>query len=132
MRKLLLVPAVLLLGVILPDGAAAQQAEEPVSFTGCLAQEDHDGKAEYLLKNVAGETSMDQIELAAAKGVDLAPHVGHTVKATGMLTADHENAGDEEMAEMDDEDEGAVEDQSEHVVLKVTGISHVSASCDRM
>jgi hypothetical protein len=103
-----------------------------VSFTGCLTQKDHDGKAEYLLTNVAGETSMDQIELAATKGIDLAPHVGHTVKATGTLAADHEDAGDEEMAEMEAEDEGAVEPESEHVVLTVTQLSHISASCERM
>jgi hypothetical protein len=97
-----------------------------------MTQKDHDGKVEYLLTNVAGETSMDQIELAAAKGVDLAPHVGHTVKATGTLAAAHDDAGDEEMAEMDAADEGAVAEESEHVVLTVTEISHVSGSCERM
>lgn len=90
---------------------AAQEAQESQSFTGCLAQvEADDGQMEFVLQHISGEDVMvDQIELEAAEGVNMSPHVGHTVTVTG--TAMHEE-GEEEME------------------LHVTNLQHVSASCE--
>jgi hypothetical protein len=130
MRRLLLLPAILLLALLHPHEATAQQADETVSFTGCLAQKTDDSGTHYVLTNVAGkEVPGTEIELTAGEGVDLATHVGHTVKATGMVAADKDE-DDAEMAEMAAADEGAVAEEAMHVVVKVAKLSHVSASCD--
>ncbi len=109
--------------------ATAQEAAHPtVALTGCLAQADgEDDDAGFVLESVDDEAiSSDRVALAAADGVNLAPHVGHTVEATGMMieegmTDDMEDA-DEDHPDMDD-----VEDAS---YVHVTSLSHISASCE--
>ncbi|HSR41936.1 MAG TPA: hypothetical protein VLL48_07185 [Longimicrobiales bacterium] len=105
--------------------AEAQTVGETVRLTGCLAQDEDDGETEYLLEhavNAMGEdVSATEIELIPGGGVNLAPHVGHTVEVSGAVVADDEEDEGEE-TEMEDEDENELH-------IRVRELGHVSASC---
>lgn len=131
MPKLVTTLAAILLVAPGLSPAAAQEAGQELSLTGCLAQEAEESgememEMEYLLEQVTGEGIMaDEAELVAGEGVDLAPHVGHTVEVTGTVIDE-------------DEDEGAVQEgeeeeemEEDHLHLRVTGLRHISASCDQ-
>lgn len=108
--------------------AAAQEVGQSLTLTGCLAQEDEDGQAEYLLSHVEGEAAnAEEIELSASAGVDLAPHAGHTVEVTGTVMADDEDDADDDGADDDgaDDDDG----DDDELDLEVVELSHVDASC---
>lgn len=115
--------------------AAAQDAEAAhptVTLTGCLAQDDDDGETGFELEGIASDAiDGDEVELSAGQGVNLAPHVGHTVEVTGMvITAEMASR----MGAMNDapEDHPDVEgegDDDENYVY-VTSMSHVAASCE--
>lgn len=137
MRKALLVPAVLVFVGLQSTMAEAQEIGATVSLTGCLTQETDAGETDLLLTNVASEViSAGEVELVAGEGVNLKPHVGHTVEATGTLVADEDDGAMEDDAEAEEEDMGEAEpasdDEESELVLKVTGLKHVSASCDSM
>lgn len=114
MRLHLIACAVFLMFLGLPaTTAVAQEAGASVSVTGCLVAEEDDGETEYMLESFDAETvPVDEIELMAAEGVDLAPHVGHTVEASGVVV-DVEGESDES-----------------ELQLSVTALGHVAASCD--
>ena len=115
--------------------AAAQDAEAAhptVTLTGCLAQDDDDG--EFELEGIESEAiDGDEIDLSAGEGVNLAPHVGHTVEITGMVITAEMASQMGEMGEMDDaaEDHPDVEDDDDdESYVYVTSMSHVAASCE--
>lgn len=130
MRKLGLLFLVLVFGLIDAGHAAAQEMGATVDMKGCLASESEGGETEYLLENVAG-VDANEIELTANEGVNLAPHVGHTVEVRGTVASDDdEGAEDDDAAEMEEEAgeaEGMDEDGDLHVT--VTKLTHLAASC---
>src|SRR5690606_33876218 len=62
--------------------AAAEEAAQEHSMTGCLQRGDKDDA--YML-TVPGAESGPQAVIVAAPGLDLAPHVGHKVQVTGTV-----------------------------------------------
>lgn len=119
MRRLMLILAVLAFAAVDAGPATAQEAAQELTFTGCLAEAPDDAEVEYVLQGITGaEMDAEKVHLVAGEGVDLAPHVGHTVEITG--TVEHTDA------EMEGEGE---EKASGGTVVHVTGMSHVSASC---
>ena len=107
MRKLGPFLGVLLFGLFQPGIAAAQEVGQSVTVTGCLAQEDEGGETEFLLENT--DWKANEVELMAAEGVNLAPHVGHTVEVGGTIVGDddegYEDDGEAGMHEEADEAE---------------------------
>jgi tRNA A37 methylthiotransferase MiaB len=125
MRKLYLVPGLLILFAGNVGLAAAQDAEESIVVTGCLAQEEDGEEVEYLLENVAGElAAASEIEVIPGEGVALSDHVGHTVEVTGVVVAD-----DDEDEAGEAEQEADEEAEATEVHIRATGLSHVAASC---
>lgn len=133
MRKLIVLPGLLLLAVAVPRPIAAQEVGESVVVTGCLAQEEDDEGIEFLLEHAAGElASFAEIELMPDEGVDLSAHVGHTVEVTGVVVADDdedEEAAEAEEVEMEEEAEMAEEGDENELHVRVTGLAHVAATC---
>ncbi|MFW6088219.1 MAG: hypothetical protein ACODAB_00610 [Gemmatimonadota bacterium] len=103
----------------------AEAAHPTVTLTGCLDQDDDDG--EFELEGIESEAiDGDEVALSVGEGVNLAPHVGHTVEATGMLI-------EEGMADdVEDADDGYpdVDDADDAGYVYVTNLSHISASCE--
>lgn len=130
MRKLGLLLGLLLFGLVDVGTAAAQEMDAAVDLKGCLASENEGGEMEYLLEDVA-DTDASEIELTAAEGVNLAPHVGHTVEIQGTVVSDDDEGMEDddgaEMAEEAEDAEGTDEDGDLHV--KVTRLTHLSTSC---
>lgn len=100
----------------------AQAVGESLTLTGCLAHDEDDDEREYLLEHavsaMGAEASAGEIELIPGEGVDMGPHVGHTVEVSGTVVADDD----------EDEEEEMEEDENE-LHLRVTELAHVSASC---
>ena len=114
--------------------AAAQDAEAAhptVTLTGCLAQADDDGETGYELTGIDSDAiDGDAVELSAGQGVNLAPHVGHTVDITGMIiTAEMASQMGAMNAPEDHPDMEDAGDDDESYVY-VTSMSHVAASCE--
>lgn len=133
MRKLGPFLGSLLFALALPGIAAAQEVGQSVTVTGCLAQEDEGGEPEFLLENTDWEA--DEVELMAAEGVNLAPHVGHTVEVGGTLVGDDDEGyedddGEAGMQEEADEAEGEGMDEDGDLHISVTQLTHLAASCD--
>lgn len=106
--------------------ASAQEAHPTVALTGCLAEAD-DGDVEFMLRGVeSDEIADDEVELSTGEGVNLAPHVGHTVEATGLVIG-AEMDGDMGDAEGDHPD---VDDANDGRYVYVTELSHIAASCE--
>ena len=98
--------------------AATQEKPQEKSLTGCLAEETHEGETVYVLTHVDSEAvDAEKIALKAGEGVDLAPHVGHHVEATGSVAA------------MESHGEMGEEGKSEMHAMKVTKLGHLAASC---
>jgi len=121
----------LLLGVILVFAtsvwAFAQEAPKEKAhtrtLTGCLSQ--GDGKNEFVL--TAQDGSNWEVRSDA---VALAPHVGHTVTATGTVrNAKMHNM--KEDAKDTAQDAGMKHDNKEHGHLQVTDVKMVSDSCSK-
>jgi Protein of unknown function (DUF5818) len=98
------------------NGQSEGKSEKVRTMTGCLEK---DGN-EYELRTDNGATW--ELE---GDSVNLADHVGHTIRVTG--TVNH--------AKMHEEKEKAKEktesNPSEHGHLTVTNIKHISASCSK-
>ena len=121
MRRIssLLVTAVA--GLICAAPASSQAVGDAITLAGCLVQEEEDGAVEFLLTNVTGATiEAEKVELMAAEGVNLAPHVGHSVEVSGMVIGD-----DDDEAEDDDDDD----DDDEALHMRVDKMGHKAASC---
>jgi len=95
---------------------AADSKKDVRDVTGCLSQ--GDSAKEFVLKGSDGSTW----DVKSDK-VTLAEHVGHTVKATGVVS----NAA---MHNLKEETKDAVsKDSTEHGSLTVTAVKMVSESC---
>lgn len=120
MRTTALILAVLAMAAFDFDHAAAQEADQELTLTGCLAQESGEGEeAEFVLSHLTGTDIMaETVELIPGEDINLEPHVGHTVEVTGTVAAD-------------DAEEGMAEESEEEseLHLEVTALSHVAASC---
>ena len=126
MRMQILLAVALPALLLVPSTVTGQEVGDAVTFTGCLAQEEDDGVVEYLLQGVDPEaTEATEIELIPAEEIDLAPHVGHTVQITGVAVAD-----DDEDGHAEEEHEEEHEDEEHELHIRVTGMEHVSASCE--
>lgn len=111
--------------VLMVLGATASAGEkskaENRTITGCLSQGD-DAK-EFLLKGTDGSTWE-----VKSSGPALAPHVGHTVEATGVISHAKMHNMKEDAKEAA-KDSGMTKTDSEHGHLKVTDVKMVSDSC---
>lgn len=114
MRSIALILAVLALTAWDPGHVSAQDAGQALSLTGCLAQEtDDDGETTFILADlVDAEISAETVVLIPGEDVNLNPHVGHTVEATGTVA-----------------EEEADEDAVDKLHLHVIALSHIAASC---
>jgi hypothetical protein len=94
------------------------------SITGCLTK--GDSANEYLLTGSDGSTW----EIHANNSVDLASHVGHTIKAKGVVshTKMHNMKEDAKDAA---QDTGVKKSNTEHGHLEVTDVHMVGESCQR-
>jgi ABC-type sugar transport system substrate-binding protein len=111
--------------VLMVFGAMASAGEkskaENRTITGCLSQ--GDDANEFLLKGTDGSTWE-----VKSNGVALAPHVGHTVQATGEVShAKMHNL--KEDAKEAAKDSGVTKKDTEHGHLKVSDVKMVSDSC---
>lgn len=133
MRYSIAVPGFILLSALSYGTLSAQDVGATVSLTGCLAREADGEEVEYLLEDAAGEeVTAAAIELVAGEGVSLEPHVGHTVEATGVVIPDDEGAGMEEQGEEEGAEEEAEEEgeDADEILVRVTELGHIAASCD--
>jgi hypothetical protein len=108
--------------------ATAQETKKPThqktrALTGCLQKSD-DAK-EYNL--VTGKGATWEVK---SDGVDLAPHVGHTVTVTGVVSnaAMH---GMKEDAKAEAQEHGMDKNAKEHGHMTVTTVKMVSESCNK-
>jgi len=94
------------------------------SITGCLTK--GDSANEYLLTGNDGSTW----EIHANSSVDLASHVGHTIKAKGVVshTKMHNMKEDAKDAA---KDTGMKKTNTEHGHLEVTDVHMVGESCQQ-
>ncbi|HET7185165.1 MAG TPA: DUF5818 domain-containing protein [Terriglobales bacterium] len=93
------------------------------TLAGCLQK--GDGANEFVLTAKDGSTW----ELRS-DNVDLAPHVGHTVKITGTASRAHAKAHEmKEKTKTEMQEHGMDKNATEHGHLKVTNLSMVSESC---
>ena len=93
------------------------------SITGCLSQGDN--SKEFNLKAEDGSTWE-----VKSSTVSLAPHVGHKVTVTGVVsnaTAHNMKEDTKDMAH----DAGVTKENNEHGHLKVTDVQMVSTSCSQ-
>jgi hypothetical protein len=88
------------------------------SMTGCLQKGDEPNT--YKLTNVEG-TGPKTVEIVAASGVDLAPHVGHKVTITGATMRAKAAAKAEGTKDMKEE-------RGEHH-MRATAVQMVSNTC---
>ena len=122
MRPNVLVLGMIVFGLVEAGPTAGQEVGDSITLTGCLVQEDGDGgEVEFLLENVSGaEVTAEEIELVPAEGVNLAPHVGHTVEVSGVVISDDDEA------EHEDEDE---DDDENDLHIRVDRLGHQATSC---
>ena len=117
MRHITPLIAVLAFAAVSATPAVAQEEAQEVSLTGCLAEESHEDETVYVLTHVDSDAvDVQKVALRAGEGVNLAPHVGHKVEATGAVAAM------ESHGEMGEEKSGM------HA-LKVTNLGHIAATC---
>jgi hypothetical protein len=122
MRTKIMITATLAALILAPWDAAGQAPGDTVTLTGCLAQEEGEADAGFILQGVDSEiTEATRIELSADEEVDLAPHVGHTVEISGVAVAAPAEEIDPEMPE-------APEENALHI--QVAALQHVEASCE--
>src|SRR6476660_535754 len=127
--KLKIVMAVLALFVFAgATGLAADQDKKTThkktrTLTGCLEKSDE--AKEFNLTTGKGGTWEIKSD-----SVDLAPHIGHTVKVTGVVSnaAMH---GVKEDAKAEAKEHGIDKNSTEHGHLTVTDVKMVSDSCKK-
>ncbi|MDX1394998.1 MAG: hypothetical protein R3195_11425 [Gemmatimonadota bacterium] len=123
MRRLIPSLTLALVVVVGARPVVAQEVGEAVTITGCLAQSD-DGEMEFILQNgMIGEETIAEIDLIPAEGVNVAPHVGHTVSVTGVVVAETEDMANEPE---DDEENDDMDD----LHVRVDELGHVAPSCE--
>lgn len=110
-------------------GSVSQAKDKPKSsvrtVTGCLSQ--GDSADEFLLTGKDGSTW----EVRSSKSGDsLAPHVGHTIKATGVVSHAKLHNMKEDTKETAS-DAGVKKEKPEHGHLQVTAVKMVSDSCQK-
>ena len=94
------------------------------TVTGCLKP--GDGPNEFVLTAKDGSTW----ELRNGEGVDLAPHVGHTVAVTGTASTIHAKAHEmKEKTKEEAAEHGIDKNEKEHGHLKAADVKMVSSSC---
>jgi len=124
MKSLLLF---LSLAVAVSAWAAPQDASKGKahtrSITGCLSQ--GDDQNEFLLTAQDGSTWE-----VRSDAVSLAPHVGHTVTATGTVRAAAMHNMKEDAKDVA-HDAGMKHNNKEHGHLQITDINMVSDSCSK-
>jgi len=86
------------------------------TLTGCLSGPNEEGV--YVLKNGRHKKG---VEVGAAAGVDLKPHVGHEVKLTGMWEASGAAVGEKE--------EKAEKSEASERHFKADKVEHISNTC---
>jgi len=91
------------------------------TITGCLSNGDN--AKEFQLNGNDGSTW----EVRSSQ-VDLAPHVGHTVSATGVVSNSTMHNMKEDTKDLA-KDSGAKKDNSEHGHLTITDLTMVSETC---
>jgi hypothetical protein len=108
--------------------STAQEPKKPThqktrALTGCLQKSDEAN--EYNLITGKGDTWE-----VKSDGVDLSPHVGHTVKVTGVVSnaAMH---GIKEDAKAEAKEHGMDKNAKEHGHLTVTDVKMVSENCKK-
>jgi hypothetical protein len=99
--------------------AAQKKAGGGHSMTGCVQKGD-EASVPYKLTNVEGSGPKEVEIVGTAKGVDLAPHVGHKVTITGTTVSTKAAAKTEGTT--------AKKEAGEHH-MRVTAIKMVSATC---
>ncbi|HZQ96553.1 MAG TPA: hypothetical protein VFA67_16205 [Candidatus Sulfotelmatobacter sp.] len=106
--------------------ASANEAKDKPAtrtVTGCLQKTSEAG--EFLLQ--ANDGSSWEVK---SDTVSLAPHVGHTISATGVVS--HETAHNlKEDAKETAHDAGIKKENKEHGHLKITDVQMVSESCSQ-
>lgn len=126
--KINLLMCVIAGGLLLCAGAPQGNAKSKSSvrtITGCLSQ--GDSADEFLLTGKDGSTW----EIRSSKsGVALAPHLGHTVKATGVVSHAKLHNMKEDTKETA-ADAGVKKEKAEHGHLQVTAVKMVSDSCQK-
>jgi hypothetical protein len=124
MKNLLLCLILALAGSVLASAQDAPKGKAHTrSITGCLAQ--GDDKDEFRL--TAQDGSMWEV---GSDAVSLAPHVGHTVTATGTVRAAAMHNMKEDAKDAA-QDAGMKHDNKEHGHLQVTDLKMVSDSCSK-
>lgn len=102
--------------------AAAKESKGSHSMTGCL-QKGSEANT-YTLANAEGNGPKTVEIVETAKGVDLAPHVGHKVTITGTKVSAKRAAKDEGVATKKEKKEEAGEHH-----MRVTKVEMVAATC---
>ena len=129
--KLRLTPVWIALFAVVGMGQFTSAQDEPKTthekvrtLTGCLDKTENDPN-EYQLTTKDGGTWEIKSDT-----VKMAPHVGHTVTITGVVSnaAAH---GVKEDAKTEAREHGIDKDSTEHGHMTVTGLKMVSKSCSR-
>ncbi len=124
MKNLLLCLILALAGTVLVLAQDAPKGKAHTrNITGCLSQ--GDDKDEFLLTAQDGSTWE-----VRSDAVSLAPHVGHTVTATGTVRAAAMHNMKEDAKDAA-QDAGMKKDNKEHGHLQVTDVKMVSDSCSK-
>jgi hypothetical protein len=124
MKNLLLCLILALAGTVLLSAQDAPKGKAHTrSITGCLSQ--GNDQNEFVLTAQNGNTWE-----VSSDAVSLAPHVGHTVTATGTVksAAMHNMKEDAKDAA---QDAGMKKDNKEHGHLEITDVKMVSDSCSK-
>jgi len=113
------------LAVATPAAASKHQGKKKApaghSMTGCL--EKGETANTYKLTNVTGKGPKTVEIVDVASGVDLAPHIGHTVTITGTTVGTKEAAAKEKTTNMKEE-------KKEHH-MKADAVKMVSDTCKK-
>jgi hypothetical protein len=125
MKNLLLCLILALAGTVFVSAqdAPAKGKAHTRSITGCLSQ--GDDKDEFLLTAQDGSTWE-----VRSDAVSLAPHVGHTVTATGTVRAAAMHNMKEDAKDAA-QDAGMKKDNKEHGHMEITDVKMVSDSCSK-
>jgi len=124
MRNLLLCLILALAGTVFLSAQDAPKGKAHArAITGCLSQ--GDSSNEFLLTAQDGSTWE-----VRSDAVSLAPHVGHTVTATGTVRAAAMHNMKEDAKDAA-QDSGMKKDNKEHGHLEITDVKMVSDSCSK-
>jgi len=108
---------------VMADDADSKGKSDTRTLTGCVSQ--GDSAKEFNLTAEDGSTWE-----VRSSNVSLAEHVGHTIRATGVVsnaTAHNMKEDTKDMAQ----DAGLKKDNHEHGHLKITHVKMVSDSCSK-